>query len=452
MPSIEFSIADNKLRLIYQPRDDSEWVYEKFKRNEELILKGTFHLRRKNLLIDNVDEIDLKSTFNLETRDVLVDTLDGITFVVASLNGNYFQFDPKILPIGVPVLLANDATPSWKWFSAERRVSILKVIAELRPTRIVIGGDLPDAIPVDEYERLIAQFPTPHEIHRYVLARVSTVVRQYTDATTDAERLFSKYVEHRVKNTTDYSSFPFRELEIRKYELILLKLKEMLRTENGYSESTWQGEILKIIKILNPKYITAFTSVPIWDSDSEKQRQIDMILVDASGNLDVIEIKKPFEKCIVTESKYRDNHVPLRELSGTVMQIEKYLRHLNRSGINGEQKLTHRYSDQLPPNFKIKITNPSGILIMGRDTGMSDEQRRDFEVARRHYKHIADIITYDDLLRRLEAVLEQFRGEQNSNDAGILAASQTNEDAFNLNSTQQTAPGDDPHPQAGGRS
>jgi hypothetical protein len=35
-------------------------------------------------------------------------------------------------------------------------------------------------------------------------------------------------------------------------------------------------------------------------------------------------------------------------------------------------------------------------------------QRRDFEVVRRKYKSVIDIITYDDLLRRLEFVLKQL--------------------------------------------
>jgi len=46
---------------------------------------------------------------------------------------------------------------------------------------------------------------------------------------------------------------------------------------------------------------------------------------------------------------------------------------------------------------------------MGRDRDMTSRQRHDFEVVRRHYKHIADIVTYDDLVRRLAAVLTKLR-------------------------------------------
>jgi hypothetical protein len=71
------------------------------------------------------------------------------------------------------------------------------------------------------------------------------------------------------------------------------------------------------------------------------------------GNTDIIEIKKPFNKCIVTKRTYRDNYIPLRELSGTVMQIEKYIFYLNKWGKKGEEKLTAHYND--PSSLSISV-------------------------------------------------------------------------------------------------
>ena len=45
---------------------------------------------------------------------------------------------------------------------------------------------------------------------------------------------------------------------------------------------------------------------------------------------------------------------------------------------------------------------------MGRGSNLTEAQQRDFEVVKRKYKNIADIITYDDLLRRLDFVIKQF--------------------------------------------
>src|SRR5690606_24630925 len=105
----------------------------------------------------------------------------------------------------------------------------------------------------------------------------------------------------------------------------------------------------------------------------------------------------------------RDNHIPKRDLSGTVMQIEKYIFYLNKIGVHGENKLTKKYKDELPEGLEIKITNPNGIIIMGRDNNLDKKQLADFEIIKRKYKNIIDIFTYDDLLRRLEMTINQLK-------------------------------------------
>jgi len=300
---------------------------------------------------------------------------------------------------------------TWRWFSTDHSVSILAVIAKLKPSRIVIGGSEADAVPLSEYKKLIDQFPNPYEVRRYVQARVSTVVRQYSDAKVDAEAKLNAYVNKRVQAKGKDLFKPVRQTEIAKYEFLLEQLQQMLDSEDGYSESVWQKEILQIVCLLNPKYIAAFPEVEIPDTDSETKRFLDFLLVDASGNVDVIEIKRPFAKGLVTSTTYRDNHIASRDLSGTVMQIEKYLRHLNRWGPKGEAALRKQIGDKLPPDFQIKITNPCGVIIMGREKGLTHAQLRDLEVTRRHYKHIADIVTYDELLRRLKFILKHLQAE-----------------------------------------
>jgi len=395
-PVVDFAVSGTKLHLIYRPRDDTSWVHDRFAAGALLVIKGTFHLTKADLVKGNAtpDQND----FGEELR-----------FVVASADGEYFVFNLEILPVGVPVLLSKEALPTWEWFSAEKKVSVLGLAAELKPSRIVIGGSAKDAIPISEYERLVAQFPTPYELKRYVLTRLAVVFREHTDAKVDAEAKLRKYVEKRVTAKPKDLIGPFRQLEVAKYEFLLAQLTMMLQAENGYPERLWQSQILDIVRLLSPKYIAAFESVGIRDTNTGKRRQLDILLVDVSGHVDVIEIKQPFERRVVTETVYRGNHVPHRELSGTVTQVEKYLYHLSRWGKAGEDELTNRYKAQLPAGLKIHIVNPCGIVIMGRDHDLTDVQRGDFEIFRRQNKNIVDIITYDDLLRRLDIVLKQFK-------------------------------------------
>jgi hypothetical protein len=396
-PAVEIEKAGKTLVLAYRPRDDDDWVQRKFDRGEELKIKGTYHLTKGDLLPNMVGKAE---------EDLSEDT--PLRFGIGRLRGEYYIVDDHVLDIGTPVWLHKDCNITWKWFSAERRVSVLGVIAQLRPTRIVIGGPQPDAIPVEEYERLLRRFPTSHELRRYSLARVGAVVREYLDIEVDAERAYQKYVNKLIEAPAADLTQPFRKIDAEKFLLLHRRLEKMLNAEESYSEARWQTEILQIVRLLNPRYIHSFEKVKIRGLDAGTAREIDIMLIDASGNIDLVEIKKPFGKSIVSQGTYRDNHIPLRELSGSIMQIEKYIYYLNRWGERGEQALTRRLADKLPDGFQIRITSPTGIVIIGRDRDLSPSQRRDLEIVKRKYKNVADILTYDDLLRRIGFVLQQL--------------------------------------------
>jgi len=185
-PAVEFVADGTKLLLVYRPRGDAVWVHEDFAKGEPLDIKGTYHLTKA----------DLAQRRRARAPDD--DEMFEVTFVVASAKGDYFVFKPEIVEVDVPVLVARDVTPTWKCFSAEERVSVLRLLADLRPSRIVIGGNAPDAIPVAEYEGLVAQFPPAYELKRYVQSPLSIVFRELTDAKVDAEAMLRKYVAKRV--------------------------------------------------------------------------------------------------------------------------------------------------------------------------------------------------------------------------------------------------------------
>jgi len=273
---------------------------------------------------------------------------------------------------------------------------------------LYVGGNEESSIPTSIYYELLKAFPNTHELNRYASARISSVISSYIETKKDYEEQYQKYLNSKISKKGTNLQYRFSELELLKYQNLLEKLNLMLVDEISYSEAQWQEELLQIILLLYPKYIRVFKGAPVRDTYNNANRNIDYLLVDSSGNTDIIEIKKPFNKCIVTERTYRDNHIPLRELSGTVMQIEKYIFYLNKWGKKGEDKLTEHYKGELPNDFQIKITNPSGIIIMGRSKGMTFEQQQDFEVIKRKYKNVIDIITYDDLLDRLNFTISQW--------------------------------------------
>ena len=54
--------------------------------------------------------------------------------------------------------------------------------------------------------------------------------------------------------------------------------------------------------------------------------------------------------------------------------------------------------------MEVQIANPTGIIIFGRGEHFTNEERQDFHVIKRKYKHVADVLTYGDLLRRMENI------------------------------------------------
>jgi hypothetical protein len=103
--------------------------------------------------------------------------------------------------------------------------------------------------------------------------------------------------------------------------------------------------------------------------------------------------------------------IPAKELAGSVMQAEKYLFHLTKWGLAGEKALTRRYAAELPPGVEIRITNPKAMIILGRDRrangddALTGPQRLDLEIIKRKFANMIDVLTYDDLLRRLDAII-----------------------------------------------
>jgi hypothetical protein len=200
--AVEFEQRSSELLLRYFPRDGDSWVHNRFDRGNDLVIKKTFHLRKEHIIID--------LSTDMSDDDGYVES-EPMRFRVAVLEGEYFSFDPEILSVDYPLLIHQQAPITWRWFTAEQRISIFRLIAEIRPERIVIGGDAPDAIPVAEFERLISNFPTSHELRRYTLARIGAVVREYCDSQVDAERLFRNYVSKRLNKPTHDIIGLFRE-------------------------------------------------------------------------------------------------------------------------------------------------------------------------------------------------------------------------------------------------
>ena len=55
-----------------------------------------------------------------------------------------------------------------------------------------------------------------------------------------------------------------------------------------------------------------------------------------------------------------------------------------------------------------EFINPKAIIIIGRSNNFTKQEIKDFEIIRRKYKNIIDIITYDDLINRFETAIKFY--------------------------------------------
>ncbi|WP_210211843.1 Shedu immune nuclease family protein [Aquibium carbonis] len=383
-------------------------MWEDLKKKGAVPITGVFYFEKADLLDPPTDTTDFGKY--------------EYVFNFAEIDGTYMRIAGRKLGIDNDVFMPVGTKWERKLFAAYRNISIFGRLSELLETTdpIYVGGTHPSAIPIDVFKDLLKRFPSTGEITRYAGARVHTILAGYVDGLKDAQGRYETYLNKKMSGSKSAKiDLEFlKELEIEKYIIIRDHIKEALEKKTKLSEGEWQKMMISFLPLLFPKYIKVLENVTINDyySDSTKKtsRYIDIALVDANGNIDVIEVKKPFDDKILQKSKYRGNSIPTSELSGSIMQAEKYLFHLSKWGVAGEKALTTEYSTHLPPGMKIRIANPKAIIIVGRDqisgAAMTDGHLLDFEVIKRQYANMMDIITYDDLLRRLDNTIVALGG------------------------------------------
>ncbi len=386
----------DQLLLTYEPDNynDVKWVDEKLKQYGEVTLRRTFTFE-SNRLIGSSNQGD-----SLE---------EARTFLLGVIDGDFYRIGRDILGLQSDLLLSTNLNVSERSFVAVRNVSIFSKIDELIKEPIVIGGDTEGSLPVEEFEELIRQFPTYTEMHHYVNARISRILIDHFETATDAQKKLDDHLKKKQKLIRPLRLTAIHEYEIEKFEYIRDELTNMLEDFDSYSEHDWRKLIVRFLLLIFPKYIAVLENLQVKDfySDPGKilNRYIDLTLVDYSGTIDIVEIKRPFSNCVLSRTRYRDNYIPKKELSGSVMQVEKYIFHLNKWGRAGEHEILKKRKSELPPNFEIRVTSPKAMIILGRDTDFAKDQEFDFEIIKRKYNNVIDIMTYDDLLRRLENMI-----------------------------------------------
>jgi hypothetical protein len=128
--------------------------------------------------------------------------------------------------------------------------------------------------------------------------------------------------------------------------------------------------------------------------DNKGAKIIDFVLQNKlNENLSLVEIKTPSTKLV--GKKYRSVHRINNEITGSICQLLDYR----------EQLFKDFYSLKANSKDNFTIFNPSLVLIVGTLEGLTNDEKKSFELFRRDLKSI-EIITFDELFEKVFMQIE----------------------------------------------
>lgn len=386
------------------------------KQNNQLILCYTPAMGFDEIIkrLDIEDVVQIKQTFFV-TKDLLFDSTEAeddfeetMRFCVGTISEMYTKLDPVVFGTKHSFYIGNEIKLKPQMFTAYRNISILRKIDEVINRDFYIGGDWENhnGISKETFENLLSKFPKTAELDKYAHMRIASIIKDYFPECDKYEAIYEKFIESKNSNyvtPTPVVSKYNVQIELEQFTVAYQELMDMLNRYEAIDEKQWQEKIHNILQLLYPKYICCAREIKYYGGKNDKQP--DFLLVDANGFVDILEIKKADVRVL---TQYRNNYVATREISGAIQQIEKYIFCLNSSD-KAKEDVSKKLTEFLPEGVEVKIINPQGILLAGRSNEFNHEQQKDFELIKRQYKHVADIMTYDDLLFRLRNVINSLK-------------------------------------------
>ncbi|MCL2568510.1 MAG: DUF4263 domain-containing protein [Oscillospiraceae bacterium] len=394
------------------------------RRDGELIMEYLPDLMDKESLLQKLEREgvwDIKHCFSVTVARIREDEegrfeSEGIYFCIGSVGEAYTTIDPEVLGTSNGFHFDNKIRLKENMFIAHRGISIFRKLDKVISMEAYIGEeDAPGCnFPFEVFKELIQRFPKTTELNHYANSKIARIVKEYFADAEIYEERFERFLERNEKNSGSDGKARFQQYsrltELEQFEVVNSELRQMLNDAENIDEATWQEKICDIIRVLYPKYIASVREMKIHGADKHDKKP-DFLLVDANGYVDVMEIKKPSVQILSEQPIYRNNYISTREFVGTVQQIEKYIYCLRHWGETGEKCLSEdkKLMAILPDGLLPKIINPQGILLLGRSNNFKEQRERDFELIKRQYRNVADIMTYDDLVWRVQNIIGALR-------------------------------------------
>ena len=369
---IDFNVVDKELIISYSPINGIEEINERLKNEDEYRIKHTFLVTSK-LIRDHVEE------------DYFEDTM---SFCIGTIKGNFIEINRDVIGTDHRFYFSKNISLKQNMFIAAYNISILRKIDQVLDNDfyVVEGNERHNGVPIEAYNNLIKHFPKSAELTHYTHSRISNLLKEWIPECDKYQVIYDKFIENKSKSLVNekriYLSKSNIEIELAQFSIARDELNEMLLNSKGIIEKVWQEKIHGILNLLYPQYIYSTREI-YFNGIDKNDKQPDFILVDTNGFVDILEIKKPDVQLITKQASYRNNYVPVREFSGAVQQMEKYIFCLSSIEKSQEQvinKLKAKLEEDTLSEIEPKIVSPKGILLLGRSNEFNTQQKRDFEI------------------------------------------------------------------------
>ena len=199
------------------------------------------------------------------------------------------------------------------------------------------------------------------------------------------------------------SSIAIKAVEIDSLRRLAAEFKAELN--NQHPESWWQNYIQARILLMQQGYIRPVEKMNVAIGNTKYP---DFALVTHDNYLDILEIKKP-DTTILKEDRSRGNYHWDTEISRAIIQVENYLEHIANQAAEVRGFVKDSYA------LELKVVRPRGFILAGNSSEFSTQkQRDDFRLLSHGLKNVT-VITYDELLVRLEnhiRVLEKYSSKK----------------------------------------
>lgn len=184
------------------------------------------------------------------------------------------------------------------------------------------------------------------------------------------------------------------------YETQVVELKDRL-TKNFRETSgpnNWQKWLMEHSWVLGPSYLNPL------EKEKVGFNQIpDYLLPTLDGFVDILEIKLPKHPVLKLDPSHPGSYFWSPEASKAIGQASNYIHQLE----DHRRELTERVQDNY--GLDIAFVRPRAYVVIGNDADWTAPERRAFRTLRMTL-HSIEVLTYTDICRRAEAILNLLKG------------------------------------------